>query len=111
MILQDQAAAPAVGETLVQRILRYLNTPFIEQQGSFKVSVISLILLVLVILIAALISRYVRRFLKKRVLSRVHMDLGLQYTLLRLVHYLIITFGVLYAVKIGFSGLRGKTIR
>lgn len=103
MILQDQAAAPAVGETLLQRILRYLNTPFIEQQGSFKVSVISLILLVLVILIAALVSRYARRFLKKRVLSRVHMDRGLQYTLLRLVHYFIITLGVLYAVKIGFS--------
>jgi small-conductance mechanosensitive channel len=31
------------------------------------------------------------------------MDLGLQYTLLRLVHYVIITIGVLYALKIGFS--------
>jgi small-conductance mechanosensitive channel len=103
LILQDQAASPAVGETLFQRILRFLNTPFIEQQGSFKVSVISLILLVLVILIAALVSRYARRFLKRRVLSRVHMDLGLQYTLLRLVHYVIITIGVLYALKIGFS--------
>ena len=60
-------------------------------------------MLVLVILIAALVSRYARRFLKKRVLSRVHIDLGLQYTLLRLVHYLIVTLGVLYAVKIGFS--------
>lgn len=103
MILQDQAAAPAVGETLFQRILRYLNTPFIEQQGSFKLSILSLILLVLVICIAALVSRYARRFLQKRVLSRIHMDPGLQYTLLRLVHYLIITLGVLYALKIGFS--------
>lgn len=90
-------------ETLFQRVLKYLNTPFIEQPGSFKVSIISLIMLVLVILIAALVSRYARRFLKKRVLSRVHIDLGLQYTLLRLVHYLIVTLGVLYAVKIGFS--------
>lgn len=103
MILQDQPAAPAVTETLFQRVLKYLNTPFIEQPGSFKVSIISLIMLVLVILIAALVSRYARRFLKKRVLSRVHIDLGLQYTLLRLVHYLIVTLGVLYAVKIGFS--------
>jgi potassium-dependent mechanosensitive channel len=103
LILQDQAAAPAVTETLFQRVLRYLNTPFIEQPGSFKVSIVSLIMLVLVILIAALVSRYARRFLKKRVLSRVHIDLGLQYTLLRLVHYLIVTLGVLYAVKIGFS--------
>ena len=103
MILQDQPAAPAVTETLFQRVLKYLNTPFIEQPGSFKVSIISLMMLVLVILIAALVSRYARRFLKKRVLSRVHIDLGLQYTLLRLVHYLIVTLGVLYAVKIGFS--------
>jgi small-conductance mechanosensitive channel len=103
LILQDQAVLPAGEETLLQRIIRYLNTPFIEQQGSFKVSILSLILLVLVIVIASLISRYVRRFLKARVLSRVHMDLGLQYTLLTLVHYLIITVGLLYGLKIGFS--------
>lgn len=103
MILQDQAAAPAVGETLFERILRYLNTPFIEQQGSFKVSILSLILLFVVICIAALVSRYFRRFLQKRVLGKMHIELGLQYTMLRLAHYLIITFGVLYAFKIGFS--------
>ena len=58
MILQDQPAAPAVTETLFQRVLKYLNTPFIEQPGSFKVSIISLMMLVLVILIAALVSRF-----------------------------------------------------
>ena len=54
MILQDQALAPAA-ETLFERIIRYVNTPFIEQKG-FSVSIVSLILLVLVICIAALIS-------------------------------------------------------
>lgn len=97
MILQDQALAPAV-ETLFERIIRYLNTPFIEQKG-FSVSIVSLILLVLVICVAALISRYGRRFLQKRVLARFHIDTGLQYTLLRLAHYLIITLGVLYVVE------------
>ena len=62
-----------------------------------------LILLGLIILIATLISRYVRRFLKKRILPRFHIETGLQFTLLRLVHYLIIALGVLYAMKIGFS--------
>jgi small-conductance mechanosensitive channel len=103
LILQDQVSAPALGETLFERIIRYLNYPFIKQEGAFKLSIISVILLVLVICIAALISRYTRRFLQNRVLPRFHIDLGLQYTLLRLVHYVIITLGVLYALKIGFS--------
>ncbi len=92
-----------MGETLLERIIRYANQPFIRQEGSFSVSIVSLIMLVLVICISALVSRYVRRFLIKRILSRFNIEPGLQFTLLRLIHYLIITFGVLYALKIGFS--------
>ena len=66
-------------------------------------SIISLVLLILIILVATLVSRYTRRFLRKRVLPKFHIEIGLQYTLLRLVHYLIIALGILYAVKIGFS--------
>jgi small-conductance mechanosensitive channel len=84
-------------------MIRYVNYPFIEQPGAFKVSIISLILLVLVICIAALLSRYTRRFLRKRILPRFHIEAGLQFTLLRLAHYVIIAVGVLYAMKIGFS--------
>jgi small-conductance mechanosensitive channel len=80
-----------------------LNTPFIRQEGTFKVSIISLVLLFVIIFIATLVSRYTRRFLRKRVLPRFHIEIGLQYTLLRLVHYVIIALGVLYAIKIGFS--------
>jgi small-conductance mechanosensitive channel len=80
-----------------------LNTPFIRQEGTFKVSIISLVLLIVIIFIATLVSRYTRRFLRKRVLPRFHIEIGLQYTLLRLVHYVIIALGVLYAIKIGFS--------
>jgi len=101
LILQEQVSAS--GETLLERIIRYVNYPFIEQQGAFKVSIVSLTLLILVICIAAVLSRYVRRLLQKRILPRFHIETGLQFTLLRLVHYLVITFGVLYATKIGFS--------
>lgn len=101
MILQDQVSPQ--GESLLERIIRYINYPFIEQPGAFKVSIISLILLVLVIFIAALVSRYARRLLQKRILPRFHIEAGLQFTLLRLAHYVIIAFGVLYALKIGFS--------
>ena len=103
MILQDQAGTPPLGETLFERIIRYLNFPLIQQEGAFKLSIISLVLLVLVIFIAALVSRYTRRFLQKRILPRFHIEAGLRYTLLRLVHYVIISLGVLYAMKIGFS--------
>ena len=103
MILQDQAGSPSLGETLFERIIRYLNFPLIQQEGAFKLSIISLVLLVLVIFIAALVSRYTRRFMQKRILPRFHIEAGLQYTLLRLVHYVIISLGVLYAMKIGFS--------
>ena len=102
MILQDQVVTTP-GETLLERIIRYVNYPFIEQQGAFKVSIVSLTLLILVICIAALLSRYARRFLQKRILPKFHIEAGLQFTLLRLAHYLIIAFGVLYAMKIGFS--------
>jgi potassium efflux system protein len=87
---------------VIERIVRYLNYPFVNQK-EFKVSILSLLLLVLVILIATIISRYTRRILQKRLLPGFHLDLGLQYTLLRLVHYVIIALGVLYGLKIGFS--------
>jgi len=102
LILQDQPSV-SLGETLFERIIRYLSTPFIQQEGAFKVSIISLVLLILIAFVATLVSRYTRRFLKKRVLPKFHIEIGLQYTLLRLVHYVIIALGVLYAIKIGFS--------
>ena len=102
MILQDQVVTTPA-ETLLERIIRYVNYPFIEQPGTFKLSIISLVLLVVVICIAAVLSRYTRRLLQKRIFPRFHIETGLQFTLLRLVHYLIIAFGVLYAMKIGFS--------
>lgn len=103
MLLQDQHSLEAVGETVLERIKNYLTYPLLQQEGSFKVSILSLILLSLIMLIAVLVSRYVRRILKKRILPRFHVESGLQYTLLRLVHYFIIALGVLYGVKIGLS--------
>lgn len=102
MILQDQPSASSLGDSLLERVIRILNFPFISQ-GGLSVSIISLILLVLVISIAALVSRYARRLLDKRVLPKVHMEPGLRYTLLMLVHYVIIVFGVLYGLKLGLS--------
>lgn len=102
MLLQDEPSAVSFGDTLLHRIHDYLTYPFVNQK-EFSVSILSLLLLILIIFIATLVSRYTRRFLQKRVLPKFHIEIGLQYTLLRLVHYLIIALGVLYAMKIGFS--------
>lgn len=102
MLLQDEPSALSFGDTLLERVVKYLNYPFVNQK-EFRVSILSLLLLILIILISTLVSRYTRRFLQKRVLPKFHIEIGLQYTLLRLVHYLIIGLGVLYAMKIGFS--------
>jgi small-conductance mechanosensitive channel len=102
LIFQEEPSAQSLGNNLVERVIWYLNYPFVNQK-EFRVSVLSLLLLTLIVLIATLVSRWVRRFLQKRVLPRFHIESGLSYTLLRLVHYLIVALGLLYAMKIGFS--------
>ena len=102
MILQGETSAFSI-KPLYERIVYYLNYPLIKQEGKFEVSIKSLILLGLILLVATLVSRLVRRFLQNRVLQRFHLGIGLEYTLLRLVHYVIVVAGALYAVKVGFS--------
>jgi small-conductance mechanosensitive channel len=80
-----------------------MSEPFIGRNDTFRISILSLILMLLVILVANLTSRYLRQFLQKRVLPRFHIELGLQYTMLRLLHYVIMGLGVLYAMKVGFN--------
>ncbi|HVG19543.1 MAG TPA: mechanosensitive ion channel domain-containing protein [Blastocatellia bacterium] len=89
---------------IFKRITEILNTPLVQQEGQFKVSIMSLIMLILVIVVAAVVSRYLRRFLQKRVMPRFHhLDRGLQFTLLRILHYVIMLFATLWAIKLGFS--------
>lgn len=100
MFLQETPPA-GFGQSVVQKFVYYLNYPFINQ-AQFKVSLLSLVSLFLVIVVAWAISRYLRRFLEKRALVQ-HLDAGLRFTLLRIIHYLILVGGVLYGLKLGFS--------
>lgn len=100
MFLQETQPA-ALGQSVAQKFIYYLNYPFINQ-AQFKVSLLSLLSLFLVIAVAWAISRYLRRFLEKRALVQ-HLDAGLRFTLLRIVHYLILVGGLLYGLKLGFS--------
>ncbi|HEY6333404.1 MAG TPA: mechanosensitive ion channel domain-containing protein [Blastocatellia bacterium] len=67
-----------------------------------RASILSVLLAILIVLGAVLISKYIRKFLRRELLSRVE-DVGIQYTLLRITHYLIVAVGVLYALRVGFD--------
>lgn len=103
ILLQDEPQQTSFS-AIIRKVINVLNTPFIGQPGQqYSISIMSLFLFVLVIVVAVFVSRYVRKFLDTRILPRFHnIDSGLRYTLLRILHYLIMILAVLWAVKIGF---------
>ncbi len=102
MIFQEPSQ-PLSTRGVLDRIYDYLTYPLIPN-ANYKISVLSVLLFALVVFIALFLSRFIRKFLDKRVLPRfTHIDSGFKYTLLRVLHYLIIFVGLLYALKIGFG--------
>jgi small-conductance mechanosensitive channel len=91
-------------ENVLERVWRwtepvryYFNFPW--KLGNFVFSASDLALGLFIFVLALVVSRYLRRFLEKRMAAHPHLDPGVQDTILRLVNYLIITVGVLYALK------------
>ena len=80
----------------------YLNRR-LEIGDTLKVSVASLGLGIAVFILALAVSRSLRSFIERRMAARRHLDPGIQYTILRLTHYVIIAIGLLYALKLAFS--------
>jgi potassium efflux system protein len=68
--------------------------------GNFPFSIATLTLGLLVIVAAVAVSRYLRRFLEGRMARHKHLDPGVQFTILRLVHYFIMTVGAIVALRI-----------
>jgi len=89
-------------KSLVEKIVYYLDY-HVKVPGSLEFSVLTILLAVLIVVLASRLSRYISRFLSRRVFPHFSFDPALQYTLLRVAHYIIVTLGVLYALKIGFS--------
>ncbi|MBA3248062.1 MAG: mechanosensitive ion channel [Pyrinomonadaceae bacterium] len=85
----------------LQRIWGYLNRKV--EFANFSLSLSSVLLGIGVLLLAIVVSRYLRAFLEKRLAGGQRIDPGLQYTLLRLMHYVIVAVGVLFAARIGFN--------
>src|ERR1043165_2448947 len=89
------------GESVVTRIWSYINHKFTI--GNFEVSLASLVIGIVVLVVAIIISRAVRSFMERRMAARVRLDPGIQYTVLRLIHYLVITLVILFALKTAFG--------
>jgi potassium efflux system protein len=85
----------------LKRLWSYIDHKFTI--GNFSISVTTLAIGIGIFLIALIISRSLRAFLQGRLDGRKNLDPGLQYTLLRLLHYVIISVGVLLAFKTAFN--------
>jgi small-conductance mechanosensitive channel len=95
-------------ENVLQRLWRmteplrgYLN--FKWELGNFVFSITTLGLGLVVLLIAVFVSRYLRSFIENRMARHKHLDPGVQFTILRLVHYFVITIGSVVALRIAVS--------
>jgi potassium efflux system protein len=93
-------------ENVLQRLWRlseplryYIN--YTWKVGNFPFSIATLALGLLVLLAAAVVSRYLRGFIERRMANHKHLDPGVQFTILRLVHYFVIAIGIVVALRIG----------
>lgn len=98
---QDQQAAQTGYVSVWERIWHYIDYDF--KVGKIVLSVSSLVQGAVVLLLAIIVSRYLRSFIERRMAGRKHIDPGIQYTVLRLVHYFFITVGLLFALKTAFG--------
>jgi small-conductance mechanosensitive channel len=92
-------------ENVLQRLWRlsepvrhYVN--YTWKVGNFPFSIASLVLGLAIVLVAVFVSRYLRGFIGGRMSRHKHLDPGVQFTILRLVHYLIMIVGVFTALRV-----------
>jgi small-conductance mechanosensitive channel len=92
----------------------FSNWPFINRAyellsrhfgtaGKFDFSALTVLCFFLIIVFTVWISKRLQILLQTRVFPRLEIDAGLEYTLLRITHYLFVALGVLYALKVGFD--------
>jgi len=89
------------GGNPLERIWSYVNHKFTI--GNLTISLTSLAIGIAIFLLALLVSRTLQSFLQRRLQKRGHIDPGIQYTIFRLAHYLIISLGLIFALKNAFG--------
>ncbi len=83
------------------RVWQYVND--VHKIGNLQLSVTTVVEGLLIFIVALFLSRTLSAFLQRRIAKRAYLDPGLSYTLGRLTQYLIVTLGVLLALKSAFN--------
>jgi len=86
-------------EEFIAKLREILDTRLFSM-GATRITPIAIIELVLIIIVFLILSKFVRRFLQRRILPRFKLADGAQFVILRLVHYALIVIGILLAVNI-----------
>ena len=86
---------------IIARIWGYLTQQFTF--GRITISASSLFVGALVVVLTLLAARWSSALIERRMANRRHIDPGLRYTICRLVKYVVITVGVLVALKQAFA--------
>ena len=89
------------GQNVLARIWSYIDRKYTI--GNITVSLTSLAIGAGIFLLAFFISRTLQSFLQRRLAQRGHIDPGIQYTIFRVAHYLIISIGVIFALRQAFG--------
>ena len=86
---------------MLARIWSYLNHPFTF--GNITVSLTSLVIGTLILVATLVVARAASSLLDRRIARRTHIDPGLRYTIARLARYVLISVGVLVALRQAFA--------
>ena len=86
---------------LLDRVWHILNDP--HHIGSIEISIARLIQGALILVIALLLSRTLTKLMQRSIAKKAYLDPGLRYTLGRLLQYLIVSLGILFALKAAFN--------
>ncbi|HEX8706795.1 MAG TPA: mechanosensitive ion channel domain-containing protein [Pyrinomonadaceae bacterium] len=70
---------------------------------TLRVSIGSFAIGLAILLIAIFVSRWMRSFMERRLARHPNLDAGIQYTVLRLIHYAVLAVGLLFAFKNAFN--------
>lgn len=89
------------GANIIAQVWSYLNRQFTF--GRITVSVSSVIVGLIVIAVTILVARSASTLIERRMANRRHIDPGLRYTIARLAKYILITIGLLIALRHTFA--------
>lgn len=96
-------------EELIRNFRRVFEVQLFKL-GETPITLIAIIELVFIIVVSLLVSKIVRKFFRRRVLSRFKLDDGSQFVILRLIHYVLMVIGLLLAINVVGIQLTSLTV-